>query len=150
MKKTLTALALAALLTGCASDNANTPRRARGPKPAKQPTAVAPISYEKGTYSWDAAPPSNSVAQLSAPEDSSRAVVSAIRGDQGLIALLRSEKPAPGSKFVLIKDEKALLITIVEVDGDTIIAAIPANQANIPSISVGTEVSLTAAPAEQE
>ena len=149
MKKTLTALALAALLTGCASDNAGAPRRGHASRQAKQPVPVASTDYQKGSYSWDAKPAPATVATLSAPADPARAVVSEIRGDKGLIALLRAEKPAPGSQFVLLKDEKALLLTIVEVDGESIIAVIPPNQKDIPTITVGSEVTLTAVPAAQ-
>ncbi len=149
MKKTLTALALAALLTGCASDNASASRRARATQPGKH-APTAPATYQKGAYSWDANPVTANATKFSAPEDPSLAVISAIRGDKGLLSLLRAEKPAPGSQFVLLKDEKPLLITIVEVDGDVIVASIPANQAEIPTLTVGSEVRLTAVPAKQE
>ena len=157
MKKMLTALALAVFLTGCASDNtsARSKRAARQKRvPVKVTPAPAPAQdytqYTKNTYSWDSAPKQGNETQaLTAPENSSLAVIKEVRGDLGLISLLRSEKPAVGEQFILNKDDKVMFIRIVEIDGENIIASIPAGQDNLPTVAVGAQVSLTTAAAPE-
>lgn len=158
MKKTLSFLALAALLAGCSSDDravtakspwSNDGSSGTSGNPIARSVAGAPAPrintpVERGTYSWDANKPAATAesAALVAPTESGKALIADIRGDLGLLALLLAEKPAPGQTFIVIKDNKPARIRIVELDGEIAIAELPPNQVDIPTLAVGEQVTL--------
>jgi hypothetical protein len=154
MKNLLPLFVSAIVLAGCTADDAANPwsteqeradakvaQAAAGTTsaaPAGGTTATAPAGEAK--YSWQkkaAEAPKPAPAAL--PEG--KAIVSALRGDAGLIQIKLASAPAPGDKLVLTKEGKSLLIIVHSVDGEAVIADIAPRQVNTPEIKPGDEVS---------
>lgn len=154
MKNLLPLFASAILLAGCAGDDAANPwsteqERAdahvaqaattadsRTPAP-ETATTTAPAGKTK--YSWQEKA-ENAPKPEVPPLAEGKAIVTALRGDAGLIQIKLAQAPTPGDKFVLTKDGKSLLITIHSLDGESVIADIAPRQLNTPAINVGDEV----------
>ncbi|MDR2980941.1 MAG: hypothetical protein LBV12_01695 [Puniceicoccales bacterium] len=155
MKKTLSLLALAAVLAGCSSgDNAAT---AKSPwstdgntgssgNPIARTVATKPDTQvqqpvETRAYSWEKdKPAADEPVVPKAPEDPARAYIKEVRGDLGLVSLMRMDKPAPGDMLIVSNQKKAAKLRVVEVDGEDIIAELLPNQQDIPALTVGEEI----------
>lgn len=165
MKKFLPLIAFAMLLAGCADDAANNPwsteqeradsKAAKAEATGAKEIAAAKASGETASdadplkYSWQKKAAAEKAAKAGEPSPelaSGRAVITAMRGDAGLIQIKRTDATAPGDKLVLTKDNKSLQIVVVSVEGDAVIANISPRQIKTPSIALGEEVSCTAAP----
>lgn len=165
MKKLLPLIASALLIAGCADDSANPwsteqeradsqARKAETTgakemaqsKAAAEATATEPDALK---YSWQkkaAAEKAAKEAEKAAmPLASGRAVVTAMRGDAGLIQIKRTDATNPGDKLVLSKDGKSLQIVVTAVDGEAVIADISPRQIKTPDLKIGEEVSCAAA-----
>ncbi len=156
MKNLLPLFASAILLTGCAADDAANPwstEQERADARVAQadasnstaPAAGTTTAAREAKYSWQkkaAEASKDAVAPAALPEG--KALVSALRGDAGLIQIKTAHTPAPGDKLVLTKDGKSLLVVVNSVDGEAVIADIAPRQINTPAISVGDEVACSA------
>lgn len=114
MQRSLLILTLSFLLTACS-----------GFKKSQQTSSGGPL------FSWEKKEvvEANAVAVPQAPADAGKAVVVSFNQQQGLIALMRSEKAEVGSKLQLTKGDKALLVEVLQV-GDTVtVVGIVAGQA---------------------
>lgn len=159
MKNLLPLFASAVILAGCADDSSNpwateqekADSDVKIAEAAEAKTASNPAGSTGATgkkYSWtdkkaaEGAKP-DEAAQPKAVE-AGKAVITAIRGDAGLIAFKRAEASVAGDKLVLKKDGKSLLVVVFSVEGEAVIANIAPAQIEALSPKIGDEVSVSA------
>lgn len=155
MKTLLPLFASAILLVGCAGNDTENPwdndqERAdevvaqTAPEPTIQPSApVAPLAADTYQFQKKAADIAAKAKPVEAPPlAEGRAVITAMRGDAGLLQLKMTEAPAAGAKLILTKEGKSLQVVVHSVEGEDIIADITPLQINTPTIAPGDEVSV--------
>ena len=157
MNKLLPLLACAALLAGCSNDASNNPwstEQDRANADAEkantagtQENAIKPSSAEADPlkYSWQKKAAAAKAGQPAPELASGRAIITAMRGDAGLIQIKRTDASNPGDKLVLTKDNKSLQVVVSKVDGEAVIADISPRQIKTPALAIGDEVSCTVA-----
>ncbi len=164
MNKFLPLIASALILAGCADNASENPwsteqeradskaakAEATGSKELAAAKAAGETSGEADPlkYSWQKKAAAEKAAKAGQPVElaSGRAIITAMRGDAGLIQIKRTDASAPGDKLVLTKDNKSLQIVVASVEGDAVIANISPRQIKTPDIKIGEEVACTAAP----
>ena len=157
MSRLFAVLSLSFLMVGCealweddetdfpGSDAApvavNAPAVESAPTSTAAPVAVpekATDTAESGPkFSWEA-PAAAPVAVLppvaEAPKDPAKARIIEVRESLGLVAFVRSERPAIKSLLQLIKEGKVMVVEVVSVNGTQVVANILPGQKNAPSL----------------
>jgi hypothetical protein len=121
MQRSLLLLALAALFVGC--------------KSTKTAGSAAAGSSSAGevTFSWEKDAPA-------AAADPTRTSVRAIRADLSLLELGALEKRDSGTRMQLTKAGKNFLVEVIKGDDASTIVAICPNQASVPEVRVGDDL----------
>ena len=121
MQRSLLLLALAALFVGCKST-----------KSAKSAGSASPSGEVR--FSWEKDAPS-------AAADATRTSVRAVRADLSLLELGALEKRDAGTRLQLTKGGKNFLVEVIKGDDASTIVAISPNQASVPEVRVGDDLS---------
>ena len=119
MQRSLLLLALAALFVGCQS--------------SKSAKSAGASSSGEVTFSWEKDAPA-------AAADPTRTSVRAVRADLSLLELGALEKRDPGTRLQLTKAGKNFLVEVIKGDDASTIVAISPNQASVPEVRVGDDV----------
>ena len=157
MKNLLPLFASAVILAGCADDSVNPwaneqeqadagvkTAEAAEAKTTSKPSASTGTAGKK--YSWTEKKAAEGAKVEEAPKavEAGKAVITAIRGDAGLISFKRAEASVAGDKLVLKKDGKSLLVVVFSVEGEAVIANIAPSQIDALSPKIGDEVAVSA------
>jgi hypothetical protein len=116
MQRSLLLLALAALFVGCKST-----------KSAKSASSSGEVRF-----SWEKDAP--------AAVDATRTSVRAVRADLSLLELGALEKRDAGTRLQLTKAGKNFLVEVIKGDDASTIVAISPNQASVPEVRVGDDL----------
>lgn len=120
MQRSLLLLALAALFVGCQSS-----KSAQSAGNASSSGAV--------TFSWEKDAPAVAA-------DPNRTSVRAVRADLSLLELGALEKRDAGTRLQLTKGGKNFLVEVIKGDDASTIVAISPNQASVPEVRVGDDL----------
>lgn len=120
MQRSLLLLALAALFVGCQSS-----KSAKSAGNASSSGAV--------TFSWEKDAPAVAA-------DPNRTSVRAVRADLSLLELGALEKRDAGTRLQLTKGGKNFLVEVIKGDDASTIVAISPNQASVPEVRVGDDL----------
>ena len=118
MQRSLLLIALAALFVGCKTSKS---------------TGSASSSGEV-RFSWEKDAPAPAA-------DSNRTTVRNVRADLSLLELGALEKRDPGTKLQLTKAGKNFLVEVIKGDDVSTIVAISPNQASVPEVRAGDDLS---------
>ena len=108
-------------------------------EPASPVMEVAQPSESETKFSWEAPAPVAPAAVIApvveAPKDPSKACIIEVRENLGLVAFVRSERPAVKSLLQLIKEGKVMVVEVASVNGTQVVANILPGQKNGPRLT---------------